>query len=231
MEWVRRNYLLTLTSIAIAVFVGVLAFDEFSHVSSADQKQPVQSEVIDTERLTLSCFDTVTATIRVTTGEECESNLISLGNAALEQILDSDSVTSLVHPILLARFNAAYLVAKLAGVDLYITSAFRTLARQEQLFRSAVAKYGSEREAAKWVLPPLSSHHPQGLALDINYPGDRPGAKWLDENGARFGLCRVYANEWWHFEGVIAPGESCPPLAPNALVDLAPENLLPGNLG
>ena len=64
------------------------------------------------------------------------------------------------------------------------------------------------------------SHHPQGLAIDVNYPGDKLGALWLEENGSRFGLCRVYANEWWHFEGVIAPGQACPPLAPNALVDL-----------
>lgn len=220
MEWVRRNYLLTVTSIAVAVFVGSQAVNEFVGASSTSTKEAVQNDVIDVELQILSCFDTLTATIRVTTSEECESNLISLGNAALSQILDSESTTSMVHPILLARFGAAYQVAKLEGVHLYITSAFRSLERQEQLFERAVEKYGSEREAAKWVLPSLSSHHPQGLALDINYPGDRPGAQWLDKNGARFGLCRVYANEWWHFEGVIAPGESCPALAPNALVDL-----------
>jgi hypothetical protein len=54
------------------------------------------------------------------------------------------------------------------------------------------------------------------LALDINYPA---GAAWLESNGARFGLCRVYGNEWWHFEGVIAPGQPCPAMAQNALVD------------
>jgi hypothetical protein len=51
---------------------------------------------------------------------------------------------------------------------------------------------------------------------------DPAGALWLERNGWRFGLCRVYANEWWHFEGVIAPGERCPALAPDARVDLEP---------
>jgi LAS superfamily LD-carboxypeptidase LdcB len=122
--------------------------------------------------------------------------------------------------MLLTRFNAAYLTAKKDGVNLYITSGFRSLSRQEVLFEKAVEKYGNETEAAKWVLPAPYSHHPQGLALDINYPGDPMGAEWLEKNGSKFGLCRVYANEWWHFEGVIAPGQMCPALAPNALVDL-----------
>jgi LAS superfamily LD-carboxypeptidase LdcB len=88
------------------------------------------------------------------------------------------------------------------------------------LFDREVVIRGSETEAAKLVLPPQFSHHPQGLAIDVNYPGDKLGAYWLERHGSRFGLCRVYANEWWHFEGVIAPGERCPALAPNALVDV-----------
>ena len=79
---------------------------------------------------------------------------------------------------------------------------------------------GSETEAAKWVLPAQSSNHPKGLAIDVNYPMDPAGAIWLERNGWRFGLCRVYANEWWHFEGVISPCERCPALAPDARVDL-----------
>jgi hypothetical protein len=55
--------------------------------------------------------------------------------------------------------------------------------------------------------------HPWGLAVDINYKTGRPeGAKWLEDNGYKFGLCRRYENEWWHFEPLVAPGEKCPPL-------------------
>jgi LAS superfamily LD-carboxypeptidase LdcB len=125
-----------------------------------------------------------------------------------------------IHPLLQNRFDAASAAAALEGVALYITSGFRSQARQELLFANAIKKYGSESEAAKWVLPARFSHHPQGLAIDVNFPKDPAGAKWLEDNGARFGLCRVYANEWWHFEAVTAPGQACPDMAENALVDL-----------
>lgn len=220
MEWVRRNYLLTITSIAIAVFVGFQLVIEFNEPSTATNISSNKGNDVTPAILPLSCFETMTATIQVVSQELCPTGTLSLGNSALQQIVESDSKTSQAHPLLLSRFYAASMVAKIDGVNLYITSGFRSLSRQERLFANAVKKYGSESEAAKWVLPAPYSHHPQGLALDINYPGDPLGASWLERNGARFGLCRVYANEWWHFEAVIAPGENCPSLAPNALVDL-----------
>jgi hypothetical protein len=60
------------------------------------------------------------------------------------------------------------------------------------------------------------SHHPWGVAIDVNYPDEPVGAGWLEVNGSKFGLCRVFENEWWHFEPVIAPGWKCPALAPDA---------------
>ena len=47
------------------------------------------------------------------------------------------------------------------------------------------------------MFPPDKSMHVQGLAIDV---GDGPAADWLVEEGARFGLCRTLAWEWWHFE-------------------------------
>lgn len=118
------------------------------------------------------------------------------------------------------RFLAAQSQARIEGINLQITSGFRTLARQKYLFAKAIKKYGSAEEASKWVLPPAKSHHPQGIALDVNYPSDLSTAKWLEVNGYRYGLCRVYENEWWHFEPVIAPGEACPALVANALFEV-----------
>lgn len=168
----------------------------------------------------ISCFDTQTATIRISQENQCPISLISLGGSPLVESATASGEVEEIHPLLAARFSAAKVAAANEGVNLYVTSGFRTQARQEVLYANAIKKYGSETEAAKWVLPAHFSHHPQGLAIDVNYPKDPSGAKWLEENGARFGLCRVYANEWWHFEGVIAPGESCPAMAENALVDV-----------
>lgn len=148
-------------------------------------------------------------TIRLSnTLDGCRTNERSLGAKAI--ITPRTPVTG-IHPKLEVRFKAARAAASLAGVNLYIASGYRTQARQQYLFEEAIKKYGSETEAARWVLPPYLSHHPLGLAIDVNYPNDPKGAKWLERNGSRFGLCRIFDNEWWHFEAPIAPGGICPP--------------------
>lgn len=99
-------------------------------------------------------------------------------------------------PGLVAALEAAVPAARGAGHDLFVTSGFRTVAEQEALLADAIAEYGPT-EARRWVFPPERSMHVRGLAVDV---GDRPAAEWLDGHGARFGLCRTLAWEWWHFE-------------------------------
>ena len=208
MQWVAKKNISAATiliTLAIGIFTALLTGE-----IAMENSPPT----------TLTCFEKSTATLRVTTADQCQTPLISLGNSALSESASAEGSVVALHPLLQARFDVAQAVALREGISLYITSGYRDEARQAALFANAIKKYGSETEAAKWVLPPQFSHHPHGLAIDVNYPGDPVGAKWLEVNGSRFGLCRVYANEWWHFEGVIAPGESCPEKAPNALVDM-----------
>ena len=71
-----------------------------------------------------------------------------------------------------------------------------------------MAKYGSPEAAARWVAPPDRSQHVAGDAVDLG----RDAASWLAVNGARYGLCRVYGNEPWHYElRPDAPTHGCPP--------------------
>ena len=162
----------------------------------------------------LTCANKSTYKLRVSDViKGCEKTEVSLGAGAIPR--------SLIRPKkvdyqLMFRFKAAQAAAKKEGQVLYIASGFRTLARQKFLFAQAVKKYGSEKEASNWVAPPLKSHHPWGTALDINYPDEPVGAGWLEVHGWKFGLCRVFKNEWWHFEPVIAPGWKCPALVPDA---------------
>lgn len=208
MQWVAKKHL-PLFLITAAILVGALTSVSTGSISLESEPKPP-----------LVCFENSTSTLRVTTDESCPSPLISLGSSALTESATAEGAVIDAHPLLIARFEAAKSAAILEGVHLYITSGFRSFDRQGELFAAAIKKYGSETEAAKWVLPPQYSHHPKGLALDVNYPGDPIGAKWLEENGSHYGLCRVYANEWWHFEGVITPGGICPTMAENALVDM-----------
>jgi zinc D-Ala-D-Ala carboxypeptidase len=83
---------------------------------------------------------------------------------------------------------------------------------QDRLLREAIAEYGSEEQAARWVATPDTSLHVSGDAVDI---GDSEATAWLSEYGAGYGLCQVYGNEPWHFE--LRPGavdHGCPPRTP-----------------
>ena len=180
----------------------LMVFSLMSEVSHASDTIP------------LSCMNKKSDLIHISNViKGCEKNEVSLGAGAIPH--------SLIHPTvidtqLLFRFEAAQAAAKKDGQSIYIASGFRTLARQKILFANAVKKYGSAAKASRWVSPPLVSHHPWGVAIDVNYPKDPVGAGWLEIHGSKFGLCRVFDNEWWHFEPVIAPGWKCPKLVPDA---------------
>jgi zinc D-Ala-D-Ala carboxypeptidase len=83
------------------------------------------------------------------------------------------------------------------GVQFVVDSGWRSPEYQEQLLREAVARYGSEAEAARWVATPNTSAHVSGDAVDIGPSG---AAAWLSEHGAEYGLCQIYGNEPWHYE-------------------------------
>ncbi|MGI5128405.1 M15 family metallopeptidase [Pseudonocardia sp. CA-107938] len=120
-------------------------------------------------------------------------------------------------PDLLAALRRAATRAAREGVTLSVNSGWRSRAYQAQLLREAVEKYGSEEEAARWVATPDTSPHVSGHAVDIGRPA---AAAWLAEHGAAYGLCRIYANEPWHFElRPDAVEHGCPPLYPDPTHD------------
>lgn len=116
-------------------------------------------------------------------------------------------------PDLLAALRSAAFDADADGVGFVVNSGWRSSAYQERLLREAIAKYGSPAEASRWVATPGRSAHVSGDAVDI---GPEGAAEWLAEHGAAHGLCRVYANEPWHFElSPVAPARGCPPQYPD----------------
>jgi D-alanyl-D-alanine carboxypeptidase len=115
--------------------------------------------------------------------------------------------------------------ARAAGLTVIPISGFRTAAYQESLFRNAVAKYGSEDAAVRWVGRPGHSEHHTGLvvdlgeeespACDVEPPFEKTRAfHWLQNNAMRFGFELSYPpnNPWgahyepwhWRFVGTSA---------------------------
>ena len=206
-----------LVGAGIGFFVGQQSQEDSAVVAVPT---PTATPSATSSPLPLLCLDSTDLSMR--SSDEvvgCSQTEESLGATAI--------VTPLQRPLKLnsflhVRFLAAQAVAKKAGYPLFITSGFRSYEYQAMLFKRAVTKYGSEAEASKWVQTPELSHHPWGLALDINYPNDPVATKWLEMYGYQYGLCRAYKNEWWHFEGLTAPGQPCPPMATDASSELTP---------
>ena len=96
------------------------------------------------------------------------------------------------------------------GIEFYVNSGWRSPEYEEQLLHEAISKYGSTKEAARWVDTPGTSAHESGDAVDI---GHSDATAWLSEHGADYGLCRIYSNESWHYElRPEAIDHGCPPL-------------------
>jgi zinc D-Ala-D-Ala carboxypeptidase len=114
-------------------------------------------------------------------------------------------------PALLGALRRAATDAADDGVEEFVvTSGWRSPEYQEQLLHDAISKYGSEKEAARWVATPNTSAHVSGDAVDI-----RPfnATAWLSAHGAKYGLCQIYSNEPWHYElRPEAIDHGCPPM-------------------
>jgi LAS superfamily LD-carboxypeptidase LdcB len=100
-------------------------------------------------------------------------------------------------PALLRALRRAATDAAADGVELVVNSGWRSPAYEDRLRREAIAKYGSEAEAARWVATGTTSPHVSGDAVDI---GPAKATGWLSAHGAEYGLCQIYGNEPWHYE-------------------------------
>jgi D-alanyl-D-alanine carboxypeptidase len=125
----------------------------------------------------------------------------------------SNPVLALLDPSLLKAVQDAARSAAAEGIDMKITSGWRSKGFQQRLFDDAVRDHGSVDIARQFVASPEVSKHVTGEAVDIA-PVDAD--HWLIRNGPRFGLCQIYANEIWHFELAVDEQGKCPPLKPNA---------------
>ncbi|GAA3113371.1 M15 family metallopeptidase [Streptomyces rectiviolaceus] len=110
---------------------------------------------------------------------------------------DAIPAVTKLDPSLLKGLRQAAADALDDGVEFYVNSGWRPPEYQNQLLRKAVAEYGSEAEAARWVATAKTSPHVSGEAVDI---GKSDATAWLSEHGAEYGLCQIYKNEPWHYE-------------------------------
>ncbi|MGW0247242.1 M15 family metallopeptidase [Nocardia goodfellowii] len=179
----RRRIRTTLVAAAVLVSaapVGVLVYQSLASLSSSAARSfDIARDVLRPHSDSVTVFDDEAPSV---------ANLDSALRAALRR----------------ATTDAAD-----DGVEFVVNSGWRSRAQQEQLLRAAVAEYGSEQAAARWVATPETSAHVSGDAVDL---GPATATAWLSAHGAAYGLCQIYDNEPWHYElRPDAVEHGCPP--------------------
>jgi transglycosylase-like protein with SLT domain/D-alanyl-D-alanine carboxypeptidase-like protein len=105
-----------------------------------------------------------------------------------------------MRPDVARAFDRLAAAARAAGVQLSITSGYRSDAEQARLFAA--------NPNPKWVAPPGTSLHRYGTELDL---GPATAYGWLAANAGRFGFIKRYSWEPWHFGFGVDPREDRPP--------------------
>jgi D-alanyl-D-alanine carboxypeptidase len=126
---------------------------------------------------------------------------------------DRNPVVAFLDPSLRSAIQEAARAAAAQGVDVKLTSGWRSKGFQRRLLDEATTTYGNAEAASQFVASPETSMHVLGRAVDVGPP---TADAWMSGNGSRFGLCQIYANEIWHFELAVDAQSNCPPLRPNA---------------
>jgi len=157
-----------------------------------------------------------TATIRAVDGAvhgegSADDGYIPTGESV--SLFSDDPAVTKLDAVLLEATREAAKEARRDGIELLVTSGWRSAEYQRELFDEAVATYGSADEASRFVKTPEESTHVEGTAIDI---GPTDADYWLMEHGSAYGLCQVYANEIWHFELTTEPGGICPDMSMDA---------------
>jgi soluble lytic murein transglycosylase-like protein len=93
-----------------------------------------------------------------------------------------------MRPDVAEAFDRMAAAAATGGIDLIITSAFRSDAEQARLWAA--------NPDPKWVAPPGKSLHRLGTELDLGPPA---AYAWLAQNAERFGFVKRYSWEPWHY--------------------------------
>ena len=114
-----------------------------------------------------------------------------------------------------SAFNTMSAAAKKDGLNIYISSGFRSYSTQNRIYNNYVNNYG-KASADTFSARPGHSEHQSGLAVDVNIISDAfigtPEAIWLNNNCYKYGFILRYPQgksnetgykyEPWHFRYV-----------------------------
>ena len=175
--------------------------------SSEQEQKPIEKEITDW-RLTLANYENLLP----------ENFTVKVENIDKTRQFDARAIDDL---------NNMMNAMKKDGItNIWVQSAYRSVARQKELYDASVKKYlqqGKTQEEAEqltneYINKPGSSDHNLGLAVDFNMVDNKfeklDGFKWLQKNAENYGFVLRYpkdkeditkiAYESWHWRYVGA---------------------------
>lgn len=119
----------------------------------------------------------------------------------------------LVEVVAAGAFERMQAAAKAAGITLTITSGFRTMEKQTELYNEYQKQLKLWNEGKRSTKPtpaarPGYSNHQNGTAIDIAVEGNNPSSRtyqWLAANAPKYGFTNTAGKsfdppEYWHWE-------------------------------
>ncbi len=188
-----KNYISSIALILIVIFI-------YPHISTAQQDEmKIGNEKVDR-------YNALSADYIPT----------DLKEIAQEWNYHGSDYKKFVRAEVFEKLNALLLAARKDGVNLRIVSAYRSYAKQERLYNSAVRRKGPDQ---KTTAKPGHSEHQLGTAIDFATSdpstalessfGETKAYQWLKNNATRFGFYQTYREdnqkitgyipEPWHF--------------------------------
>ncbi|MBI2306670.1 MAG: M15 family metallopeptidase [Rhodocyclales bacterium] len=113
----------------------------------------------------------------------------------------ADGRDHLLDPLAAEAWRSLRAAALADGIDLFIVSAFRSIARQAEIVRRKIEAGAAVESILAVCAPPGFSEHHTGRAIDLSTSGSRalevefdqtPAYAWLTEHAAEFGYHLSY---------------------------------------
>lgn len=169
--------------------------DKQQEININETKEPIQEEKTDTSVKEENKIETIDGVTYVD-GILIVNKTYSLPNTYRAPNSEGyEYCQTCLTPETLKAFNDMQADAQSIGLNLYISSGFRSYTYQENLYNNYVAQDGKE-EADTYSARPGHSEHQTGLAFDLNTIDDSfaytEEGKWVQENCQKYGLILRY---------------------------------------
>lgn len=226
MRQIKTNYIALIVFIVVTVFCAAMALRSNTEQLLYVPWQPVENVEVDETTLTVPTWNLFHAGNMWGLVSSAHTLSLTYVPDLTAVTVDHTSTATQVSKVIVAPLASMMNQASADGVNLMLSSAYRSADDQQATYSALQAKYGREY-AHEYVANPGESEHQTGFAVDIASVThgceidanacslDAGGTAWLRANAAKYGFIERYpsgkqsitgvAGEHWHYRYVGVP--------------------------